>query len=129
MMKKNQITRKTLCTLSGLLSLLSLFLPFSPAGSFYDSISGPGWGYAGPAAVLLLALTTLLYALGLSELPRDLGTLLMLIYLLFLGFAVRLAGLPAVLAQLRVGGWLLLLSLHLLSWGPVFLPGPEHFSC
>ena len=129
MMKKKQIKRNTLCALSGLLSLLSLFLPFSPAGSFYDSISGPGWGCTGPAAVLLLALTTLLYALGLSELPRDLGTLLLLIYLLFLGCAVRLAGLPSVLAQLRVGGWLLLLGLHLLSWGPVFLPGPEHFSC
>ena len=121
------IDRRIICSAAGLLALLGLFLPYTQACSFYHSISGPEWGPAAPAAVLLIALASVLYALGLSAAPQLLGLTLLLLYLFFLGSAMWLAGPWTVLVQLRAGAWLTLLGLGVLALGSAIPAGRRTF--
>ena len=121
--------RRYICSTAGLLTLLGIFLPFTGAGSFYHSISGPEWRIAAPAAVLLIALSSVLYALGLSAVPQALGMALLLLYLLLLGSAMWLIGPAPVVNQLQAGAWLTLLGLLPLAFGPLLPAGTAHFSC
>ena len=104
-----------------LLALAATFLPFTAYTSFFSAL-GP---VCGPAAVWLLALAAVLCALGCPLPAVPLAVLLDLPVLLVLGCAVYQVGLPAMLAQLRPGAWLLLLGLAALTDGAILPPpGP-----
>ena len=114
-MKRHNAFEKYLGAFGALLALAAAFLPFSPYTSLFASL-GPVWG---PVAVCLLALAAVLCALGRPLPAVPLAVLLDLPVLLLLGCGISMGGLPAVLARLRPGAWLLLLGLAALTAGAV----------
>lgn len=114
-MKRYRTFEKYLGAFGALLALAAAFLPFSPYTSLFASL-GPVWG---PVAVCLLALAAVLCALGRPLPAVPLAVLLDFPVLLLLGCGISMGGLPAVLARLRPGAWLLLLGLTALTAGAV----------
>lgn len=106
--------------LGGMLSLAGLFLPYVRGLSFFLSVSGASYGYFAPALALTIAFATVLYALGLKQLPFAISQILLIICTAFPGYACWRDGFGIVLAQLRIGAWLLFTGLSIMVVYPIF---------
>lgn len=104
----------------GMAALLGMFLPYVGNISFFQSLSGPKYGFFAPWLTLMIAFTTVLYALGLDLIPHALSIDLFLICLAFPGYACWAGGVGAVLPRLRVGAWVLLAGTLLMAVSPFF---------
>lgn len=104
----------------GMTALLGMFLPYVADISFFQSLSGPKYGFFAPWLTLMIAFTTILYALGLDLIPLALSIDLFLICLAFPGYACWAGGVGAVLTQLRFGAWVLLGGSLLMAVSPFF---------
>lgn len=126
---RGMLHQELCCSFSGLITLLSLFLPFNPSESFFFAVYRAGPRPLAPAILLLLALTSILYALGCTALPQVLSFCLTASYLMILSCGIYLCGLPGLLGHLRGGVWLTLAGLAMMLLGPCFLPMRERFPC
>lgn len=106
--------------LGGMIALLGLFLPYVRDVSFFQSFSAPKYGAFGPGLTLGIALAAVLYALGLELVPCAISWVVLWICVAFPGSACWVGGVGAVLAQLRVGAWVLLVGALLMVFGPLF---------
>lgn len=104
----------------GMVALLGMFLPYVEGISFFQSLSGPEYGFFAPYLTLMIAFAAVLYALGLAWFPHGLSLALLAVCLSFPGYACRVYGSGAVLPRLRAGAWVLLAGLLLMALSPFF---------
>lgn len=103
----------------GMIALLGMFLPYVEGASFFQSLSGPEYGFFAPWLTLMIALATALYALGRNWIPWGISTVVFVICGIFLGYACWKMGGGAVLPQLRAGAWALLGGLLAMTLHPL----------
>lgn len=104
----------------GMTALVGMFLPYVEGASFFQSLSGPEYGFLAPWLTLLVALAMVLYALGFDWLPRGVSIAVFLLCALLPGYACWNLGVGVVLPQLRVGAWTSLAGLLVMTLCPLF---------
>lgn len=104
--------------LSGMAALCGLFLPYTRELSFFQSLSGAAYGCFAPVLTLSIALATVLYALGLTQVPCVMSLTLLVICTAFPCYACWTAGAWAVLSLLQPGAWVLFTGLLLMALSP-----------
>lgn len=104
----------------GMAALMGMFLPYVEGISFFQSLSGPRYGFFAPYLTLLIACATVLYALGLGWLPQGISVAVLVICLSFPGYACWASGPVVVLPRLRAGAWVLLAGASLMALSPFF---------
>lgn len=104
----------------GMGALLGMFLPYVEGISFFQSLSGPEYGFFAPYLTLMIAFATVLYALGLTWIPHGVSIAVLALCLSFPGYACWARGFGAVLLRLRAGAWVLLAGVLLMAVSPFF---------
>lgn len=104
----------------GMIALLGMFLPYVGRISFFQSLSGPRYGFFAPYLTLMIAFATILYAMGLAWIPRGISIVVLALCLMFPGYACWARGFGVVLPLLRVGAWVLLAGVLLMAVFPFF---------
>lgn len=104
--------------LGGMAALLGMFLPYVEGVSFFQSLSGPEYGFFAAGLTLMIASATALYALGLVWLPQGISIAVLVLCLLFPGYACWTYGFGIVLSKLRAGAWVLFTGLLIMTLSP-----------
>lgn len=124
---KKTLKRKAFTeVLGGMTALCGLFLPYARDLSFFQSLNGLAHGYFAPALTLAIAFTSLLYTLGLEQVPCAMSLVLLFVCGSFPCYACWKNGFGAVLAQLQLGAWVLVAGLSLMALPPLFPDGEEN---
>lgn len=103
----------------GMIALLGMFLPYVEGASFFQSLSGPEYGFFAPGLTLMIALATALYALRCGWFPWGISVAVFVICGAFPGYACLRMGIGAVLPLLRAGAWALLGGLLAMTLHPL----------
>lgn len=105
---------------AGMAALLGMFLPYVDEISFFQSTSGPDFGIFAPTMTVMIALATVLYALGQNVIPFVISLLLLTQYIKYPIYVCWTYGLVISLLWLRIGAWFLLLGLSVMAIYPLF---------
>lgn len=120
-MRVKELKKKNLVgVLGGWLALVGMFLPYVNDISFFQSLTGPEYGFFAPCLTLCIASATILYALGLEILPHILSLVLLVICALFPGYSCFVNGVSLVLPRLQIGAGVLLGGLLMMGLHPFF---------